>query len=75
MATGRYTCWVKTTDTLIEALKEWVTAANPGFVTRDDLLRVEGKLDDLLKLVDALEARVKRQADATGGGKRPRRHP
>ena len=46
------------TDTVFDAVKEWVTAANPGFVTQQDLARVEGRLDELLELVDAVEQKV-----------------
>ena len=63
---------MKTTDELIDALKEWAGAANPGLVTREDLQRLENKLDDVLKLVDALAARLGR-VQPTSVEKPPRR--
>ena len=46
------------TDSLFEAVKDWVTAANPGFVTQQDLQRLEGRLDELLELVESVEQRI-----------------
>ena len=57
---------MKTTDTLLEALKEWMTTANPGLVTREDLVQVETRLDELSELLDAIEARLDaREAEPT----------
>jgi hypothetical protein len=39
--------FVKNSDTYIEALKELLGASNPGLITRDDLKRLEERLDDL----------------------------
>lgn len=65
------------TDTVFETLKEWVVAANPGFVTQQDLARVEKRLDELMTLVETLERKVRHLRDtggatAKGGGKHPR---
>lgn len=49
---------MRTPDTVIEALKEWVAASNPGLVTKDDLARLEARVDELLELVDGLEERL-----------------
>jgi hypothetical protein len=42
-------------SSMVETLREWIGATNPGFVTKDDLRRVEERLDELTELVDALE--------------------
>lgn len=47
-----------TPDSLFETLKEWLAAGNPGLVTRDDLNRVESRVDELLELMDELEERL-----------------
>ncbi len=45
------------TDNLIEALRDWLASSNPGLVTREDLARVESKLDELTELLDELVER------------------
>jgi hypothetical protein len=49
---------VSTTDSVIETLREWLSSSNPGLVTREDLARVETKLDELAELLDEIEARL-----------------
>ena len=44
-----------TNDSILETLKEWVASSNPGLVTREDLQRLEARLDELGELVDRLE--------------------
>ncbi|MBC7794166.1 MAG: hypothetical protein H7Z43_10700 [Clostridia bacterium] len=44
-----------TPDSLFDTLKEWVAAGNPGLVTRDDLNRLESRVDELVELMDELE--------------------
>lgn len=46
---------MSTPDTFIESLREWVTATNPGLVTREDLARLEARVDELHELTDRLE--------------------
>lgn len=46
------------TDTVFEAVKDWVSAAAPAFVTQQDLARLEGRIDELQELVDAVEQKV-----------------
>ena len=46
------------TDTMLETFKEWLAASNPGLVTREDLARLETRLDELNKLVDEIEKRL-----------------
>ena len=58
-ATKGYHERVKTTDAFFDSLKEWVTASNPGLVTKADLARLEARLDDILELVEELEDRLK----------------
>ena len=45
-------------DSVIESLKELLTASNPGFVTKEDLARVEDRLEELGELVDEIEERL-----------------
>jgi hypothetical protein len=73
LATERYQRGVKT-DSLFESLKEWVATANPGFVRGEDLMRLEGRLDELTEIVTRLEGLLKKRPP-TGAGKRPRRRP
>ena len=42
----------------IAALKSLLAAANPGLATQEDLLRLEQRVDDITKTVEALEARL-----------------
>jgi cell shape-determining protein MreC len=49
---------VSTTDQVVDTLKEWLASSNPGLVTREDLARVEAKLDELLELLDEIEERL-----------------
>lgn len=45
-------------DRLLETLRDLLTASNPGLVTREDLERLESKLDELSDLLDQIEARL-----------------
>jgi len=45
-------------DSMIDTLKEWLAAGNPGLVTRDDLVRLESRVDELLELMDEIETRL-----------------
>jgi hypothetical protein len=63
------------TDTLFDSLKEWVATANPGFVRGEDLVRLEGRLDELTEIVTRLEGLLEKRDAPKGGGKRPRRRP
>lgn len=47
-----------TPDSLFETLKDWLAAGNPGLVTREDLNRVESRVDELLELMDEIEERL-----------------
>jgi hypothetical protein len=47
-----------TPDSLLDTLKDWLAAGNPGLVTRDDLNRLESRVDELLELMDELEERL-----------------
>ena len=57
---------MSTTDQVVEALKEWLSVSNPGFVTKEDLARVEERLDELGEIVDEIAAKV-----TTASGRRP----
>jgi len=49
---------VNNSETVFEALKELVSVSNPGLVTKEDLSRLESRLDELGLLFDEIEARV-----------------
>ncbi|MEO1173230.1 MAG: hypothetical protein AAFX94_14450 [Myxococcota bacterium] len=51
---------MKTTDNVLDSVREWVTAAG-GLVTKDDLRRLESRLDEIDELLDALEERLEDQ--------------
>ena len=54
----RYGRRVSNSDTVFEALKELVSVSNPGLVTKEDLSRVESRLDELGLFLDEIEARI-----------------
>ena len=45
-------------ETVFEDLKELVSVSNPGLVTKEDLSRLETRLDELGLLFDEIEARI-----------------
>ena len=45
-------------ETVFAALKELVNVSNPGLVTKEDLSRLEARLDELGLLFDEIEARI-----------------
>jgi hypothetical protein len=47
-------------DGMVDTVREWLTAANPGFVTKQDLAMVESRLEELEELVGELEKRLKK---------------
>ncbi len=49
-----------TTDRLFETLRDLLSASNPGLVTKTELSELEGRVDELLELCDAIEARLAR---------------
>lgn len=53
------------TATLVETLKDLLAASNPGLATKEDLARLEEQVDELIELVDALNARL-------GSGQEPK---
>jgi hypothetical protein len=58
-----YQTTVSTTDNVVETLRDWLSSTNPGQVTREDLARVETKLDELMELVDEIEERLSASND------------
>lgn len=48
---------------MLDTLKDWLVASNPGLVTRDDLNRLESRVDELLELMDEIEARLEPDDD------------
>lgn len=53
-------------ESMFDTLKEWLIAGNPGFVTKDDMARLESRVDELLELMDEIEARLEAPRDASG---------
>lgn len=51
----------RVSDKVLDALRELLTNKNLGLVTKEDLARVEERLDDLSELVDAVEAKLERK--------------
>jgi hypothetical protein len=49
---------VKQASALLDVVKSWLAATNPGLVRREDLTRLEAQLDELLELVGTIEARL-----------------
>ena len=45
-------------DAMLDTLRDWLAASNPGLVTRDDLARLEQRLDELGELLDEIEERL-----------------
>ncbi len=45
-------------ESMFDTLKEWLVAGNPGLVTKDDLSRLESRVDELLELMDEIDARL-----------------
>ncbi len=41
-------------DFIFEALRNYITAAAPNFVMRDDLVRLEGRVDELVEIATHL---------------------
>ncbi len=50
-------------ESMFDTLKEWLVAGNPGLVTKDDLSRLESRVDELLELMDEIEARLEEPAE------------
>ncbi len=51
------------TDRVLESLREMLSAANPGLVTKDDLARLEERLDELLELAEAVRVRLEKKRE------------
>lgn len=49
---------VNTTETVFEAIKDLVGVSNPGLVTKEDLSRLECRLEELTELFAEIEAQV-----------------
>jgi len=47
-----------TTDNLSQAVRDLLSGAAPGLVTKEDLDRVHRRLDEIEDLVEEIEARV-----------------
>ena len=43
---------------LLDMLKDWLAATNPGLVSKDDLARIESRLDELAELLDEIESKL-----------------
>ena len=53
-------------EAVVEMLRDWIAVSNPGLATKDDLERLESRIDELTELVDAIEDRL--AADAAEPG-------
>jgi hypothetical protein len=68
-------------DFIFESLRQYITAAAPNFVMRDDLVRLEGRIDELCEIAEDLEEGVcqrlgialPRQRPTADGRRRPPR--
>ena len=47
-------------DSIIEVMREVVTAPNPALVTREEFLKLEERVDRILLMMDELEERLER---------------
>ena len=45
-------------DSIIEVMREVVLAPNPALVTREELIRLEERVDSVLALMDMLEQQL-----------------
>ena len=45
-------------DSIIDVMREVVLAPNPALVTREELIRLEERVDSVLALMDMLEERI-----------------
>lgn len=50
---------------MFEAFRDWLAVTNPGLVTREDLTNIDLKLDELHRLLDEIEERLKTDDDTT----------
>jgi len=48
----------------VESMRELLSGSHPGIVTKEDLAHVEARLDDLLVMMDAIEAKLGIKDDA-----------
>ncbi len=62
-------------ETLFEALKELVGVSNPGLVTKEDLRRLESRLDELGSLFDEIEARIREPQGEMGSAEQAAAQP
>ncbi|MEM6732742.1 MAG: hypothetical protein AAF658_14375 [Myxococcota bacterium] len=54
---------MKTPEIVLETLKDWVAAAG-GLVTKDDLHRLESRLEEIDELLDELEEKIAARSEA-----------
>ncbi len=59
------------TQGLLEAMKELLAASNPGVATKQDLARIEERLDELNGMVDELAVRLDRPKAGRGSDAKP----
>ena len=58
-------------DFIFESLRQYITAAAPNFVMRDDLVRLEGRIDELGEIAEDLEGNVCQRLGLTMPRQRP----
>ena len=49
---------MKSSDDVVDAVKDLFAATNPGLITKDDMANLHERMDELESLVDQLEMRL-----------------
>lgn len=61
--------YVNAPASLLETLKDLLAASNPGLATKEDLARIEERIDELNELVDALAERLEKRTRPPSGSR------
>ena len=49
-------------ETVVDMLRDWIAVSNPGLATKEDLQRLESRIDELAELVDEIEERLEAES-------------